>query len=373
MTWWTKRSLRSNCGRGFAVAAVLSLALLPAAAQKGDFQSRLENAHRLFNSGQMEDACELLQQLSSEKPDDKEVQALKNPACLSAKALYDREERFFNEGERLFQQGQYEDARQKYQQAASQPPKKSKYRSQIAARLKEIDAKLAAAKEERDKQAAAEREKQAEAERAKQAEAERARQAETDRAKQAEADRAKQAEADRARQAAAERAKLEAERKRATEIVATMDPRQATVALVSDARAAMAHADYRAAREYLQMALKLNPNNPEAQQLLEKANQGLAEQPLRQGLSAYFTGKYDDAEHYLSDYISSNNAPRRALAYFFRGASHSTRFYLSGESDSKQKSQALEDFHLLHKEDVKFRPPEKLVAPKVISLYQKSS
>ena len=70
----------------------------------------------------------------------------------------------------------------------------------------------------------------------------------------------------------------------------------------------------------------------------------------------------------MSDYLN-NNGKKQALAYFFRGATRSARYFLSGEKDAQQKQRAQEDFRTVHKDNRRFRPPEKYVSPKVLALY----
>lgn len=130
----------------------------------------------------------------------------------------------------------------------------------------------------------------------------------------------------------------------------------------------MGRKDYRAAVEKLSAATALDPNNRHARRLLAESQQLAEEAPLRSGLQAYFEGKYDEAERLLSDYLS-NSGKKQALAYFFRGATRSARYFLSGEKDASQKQRAQEDFRAAQKDNRRFRPPEKYVSPKVLALY----
>jgi len=95
------------------------------------------------------------------------------------------------------------------------------------------------------------------------------------------------------------------------------------------------------------------------------------ERTLRAGLQAYFQGNLEDAERSLSDYLN-NNGQKQALAYFFRGAAHSTRYFLSGETDSQQKELAVADFHALKQRAGQFQPPQKSVSPKILALYSEA-
>jgi len=147
------------------------------------------------------------------------------------------------------------------------------------------------------------------------------------------------------------------------------DPEQAAQQLVINAQAAMSNRQYSAALQMLEMAGSLSPTNRDARRLVTQVRELAAEEPLRAGLEAYFQGKYEEAERYLTDYLNSNNGHKRALAYFFRGAGHATRYFLSGEQDAQQKGLALADFRALQKEARQFQPPKKFVSSKILSLY----
>jgi tetratricopeptide (TPR) repeat protein len=146
------------------------------------------------------------------------------------------------------------------------------------------------------------------------------------------------------------------------------DPREVAQQFVADAQAAMNRKDYRAAVEKLSAATALDPNNRDARRLLTESQQLAEEAPLRRGLQAYFEGKYDEAERQLSDYLAGSGK-KQALAYFFRGAARSARYFLSGEKDAQQKQRAQEDFRATQKDNRRFRPPEKYVSPKILALY----
>jgi len=146
------------------------------------------------------------------------------------------------------------------------------------------------------------------------------------------------------------------------------DPKLAAQQFVADARTNMSQGQYIAAVEKLRAAEILDPGNREAQALLAQAQELADEQPLREGLAAYFQGKYEDAERDLGVYVE-NHGRKMALAYFFRGAVHASRYYLSGEQDAHEKELALGDFHTLQKQAREFQPPKDYVSPKILSLY----
>jgi hypothetical protein len=95
------------------------------------------------------------------------------------------------------------------------------------------------------------------------------------------------------------------------------------------------------------------------------------QEPLRLGLEAYFAGKYDQAEQQLGAYVASHGR-KLALAYFFRGATRASRYFLSGERDTQQKDLAVADFRALKKDSRQFQPSKELVSPKILSLYSQS-
>jgi hypothetical protein len=95
------------------------------------------------------------------------------------------------------------------------------------------------------------------------------------------------------------------------------------------------------------------------------------EQTLRAGLQAYFQGNLEEAERSLSAYLS-HNGQKQALAYFFRGAAHSTRYFLSGETDSQQKELAVADFRAVKQRAGQFQPPQKYVSPKILEFYSEA-
>lgn len=150
------------------------------------------------------------------------------------------------------------------------------------------------------------------------------------------------------------------------------DAKQAAQQFIKDARDNMSQGQYMAAVEKLKAAEILDPGNREAHSMLIQAQESADEQPLREGLEAYFQGKYDEAEQDLGQYVD-NHGRKLALAYFFRGAVHASRYYLSGERDAHQKELALVDFRTLQKEARQFQPPKEYVSPKILSLYAEAA
>ncbi len=146
------------------------------------------------------------------------------------------------------------------------------------------------------------------------------------------------------------------------------DPKQVARQFVAEAQTAIANKQYVSAAEKLKTAALLDPENRDARSMLSQAEQLVEEQPLRQGLTAYFEGKYDDAEQQLGQYVD-NHGRKLALAYFFRGAVHASRYFLSGQKNTQQRDLAFSDFRALQKSSQNFQPPKTFMSPKILDLY----
>src|SRR3990170_3195792 len=439
MRWWTSWSRRTRAGAGMAALALAVVCLpgVPAAAQES-LEKRYERAIEAFNSAKMEDACELLQQIEKEKPGYRETRTYLNPACKEAERARGMEKQLFDEGVQLFNQGNYDDAKQKFKQAQGIPLKTPRYRDQVNKYLADIDARLGEDKlfseavklftDGNDTEARSRFNQIVRGGGAKAAEArtylqrleerreesafnegvrllqggdysgarsrlqevvglngKRKGEAERylnrietavqeDAAFKAGVQKFTQNDFDGARSEFLKVINLKGALANDARIYLTkidargQDPREVAKQFVTDAQAAMGRKDYRAAVEKLAAATALDPNNRDARRLLAESQQLAQEAPLRSGLQAYFEGKYDEAERQLNDYLN-NSGKKQALAYFFRGATRSARYFLSGEKDAQQKQLAQEDFRAVQKDNRRFRPPEKYVSPKVLALY----
>jgi outer membrane protein assembly factor BamD (BamD/ComL family) len=149
------------------------------------------------------------------------------------------------------------------------------------------------------------------------------------------------------------------------------DPKQVVQELIVQARADVSALQYAAAVDKLKTAEMLDPANHEVQPLLKTAQEMADQEPLRVGLEAYFSGKYDQAEQQLGVYVA-NHGRKIAIAYFFRGATRASRYFLSGEQDTQQRDLAVADFRALKTDSHQFQPPKDFVSPKILSLYSKS-
>ncbi len=180
-------------------------------------------------------------------------------------------------------------------------------------------------------------------------------------------------EADRYLQRVEEAVKAEEALKKQVEAAkqAGESPQQAVARLLNDARGALGAKDYTQAIEKLRVAEALDPSNREVKRLLDQAQELESDQTLRAGLQAFFDGHWDEAEKQLSSYLEKNGR-KRGLAYFFRGATHSTRYFLSGEKETQRKELAMADFRAVQSSQRGFKAPDRYVSPKILDLYRAS-
>jgi tetratricopeptide (TPR) repeat protein len=397
------------------LAAAVSLCVSTARAQQ-TLENRYQNAIQSFNEAKMEDACDIFRQIEKESPGYKDVSTYLNPACDSARRTYEQEEKLYKEGVDLFKQQQYDEAKQKFLQGRNLILKHPKYRVEIDDYLKQIETRLREESfyqqsvqlfnEGRDDEAAIRfgQIEQAKGRRADDARAylqriKERRDAEA-RKKAVESDQQAFDEATKAfndKRYPDARARFQAliqkgsphsteaqtylqqidaalqkeaqVREEAKKLVQPgKDPRQVAQQLVAEARTDMNGGQYSAAVDKLKTAEMLDPANHDVPTLLQSTQDKLDEQPLRLGLEAYFTGKYEEAEQQLDAYLA-NHGRKIALAYFFRGAAHASRYFLSGEQDAKQRDLAIADFRSLPKDARQFQPPAQYVSPKILTLY----
>jgi outer membrane protein assembly factor BamD (BamD/ComL family) len=397
------------------LAAAVSLGVSTARAQQ-TLENRYQNAIQSFNEAKMEDACDIFRQIEKESPGYKDVHTYLNPACDSARRTYEQEEKLYKEGVDLFKQQQYDEAKQKFLQGRNLILKHPKYRVEIDDYLKQIETRLREEtsyqqavqllNEGRDDEAAIRfgQIEQAKGRRADDARAylqriKERRDAEA-RKKAVESDQQAFDEATKAfndKRYSDARARFQAliqkgsphsseaqtylqqidaalqkeaqAREEAKKLVQPgKDPRQVAQQLVAEARTDMNGGQYSAAVDKLKTAEMLDPANHDVPNLLQSAQEKLDEQPLRLGLEAYFAGKYEEAEKQLDAYLA-NHGRKIALAYFFRGAAHASRYFLSGEQDAQQRDLAIADFRSLPKDARPFQPPAQYVSPKILTLY----
>ena len=391
-----------------------------AARAQQPLEERYQKAVQSFNEAKMEDACDQLRQIEKESPGYKDVRTYLNPACDTARRIYEQEESLYKQGVDLFKQQQYDEAKQKFQQGRNLVLKRPKYRAEIEDYLKQIDTRL---REEslyqkavqsfnagQDEEAAKQFLQIEQAKGARAAEARSYLQQIKDR--QEAALRKNAADADqqvfndavtafnnknyadaKARfqsviqkngpHAADARSYLQqieaalrqetAAREKAKKAVVEegKDPRQVAQQLVAEARTDMSSRQYGAAVEKLKSAEIMDSANRDVSTMLAAAQQRFEEEPLRLGLEAYFGGRYEQAEQQFDAYLA-NHGRKIALAHFFRGAAHASRYYLSGEQDKQQRESALADFRASQNDSAQFQPPGQAIAPKILSLYSQA-
>jgi len=385
MPWsmnWSRSTNWALAVAGSALAVFLLLGVPRAAAQ--DVEQRYQQAMDLFNKPDMEGACELFQQVEKQNPGYKQTKTYMSAACRQVPILYDREQKLFNEGVQFFNQGDYEGAKQRFDQAAKVPVKNPKYRSQISRYLRDMESRQ---NEERLFQEGVRLFNEG-----KYSEA------------QSRLNQVAQGGGPKAADARSYLGRVEEalRRQRAEEEINKLF--NAGVQLFNAGRYADALTNFEMvakssspkageARSYLQRIEQISraqqqppkpqpgkevavtkPSvtppvaEPKPATPVETPKPVASEQTLRAGLRAYFEGNIDRAEQDLSEYLNSNG-PKQALAYFFRGAARSTRFLLSGEKDVQQKELAAADFRALKERGARFQPPQKFVSPKILALY----
>ncbi len=416
---WLMNLFRSINFYRLAGASALAGTILCQAprAMSQDLEQRYRQAVELFKRTEkpdMQSACEQFQQIANESPNYKETQSYLTSACGETKHMLTTEEKWFKEGEDFFNQGRYDDARDKFQRAAKIPLKNPKYRREIARYLKDMDARQ---NEERLFQSGVASFKQGKYEEARgtftqlaQGSGARVSDAQGYLSKIADIMSKKRA-TEIASKPISDAQKLIGEGRfaearailnplvgksgdaagDARNLLSQMDDSERK--LITEARSFARQRRDSEARDNLNRVVQGGgPQATEARALLAQlASQPAKPQPagkgskpsgsgsqtsndeqvLRAGLQAYFEGKIDEAERDLSEYLGKKG-PKQDLAYFFRGAAYSTGYFLSGEKDGHQKDLALADFRSLKAHAAQFQPPQQFVSPKILALYSEA-
>lgn len=373
-TWSPSISLRRAAGVCF-LAGFLAPGLLPATAQ--DVEQRYQQAIELFNKPDMEGACELLQQL---EPGYKQTKMYTNMACSQVKRLIAMEENLFNEGVQFFNQGDYGNAKQKFEAAAKVALKNPKHRSDVSRFLKQIDAReneerlfqegVRAFNEKRYPDAQSRLSQVAQGGGPKAAQA-------RNYLTQVQGELRKQAAAAETNKLFDDGVRLMNAGKNADaltnfeKVVQAGGPNAAAAqTYIQRLRQISQAPPPRPTPEKKEVAVVKPPVKPPEPEPTKPSTEKPAatEQTLRAGLQAYFQGNLEEAERSLSAYLN-NNGQKQALAYFFRGAAHSSRYFLSGETDTQQKDRAVADFRAVKQRAGQFQPPQKYVSPKILEFY----
>jgi len=346
-------------------------------------------AVELFGQGKYEDACDLMTQAAEKRPSDQkhDYQKFQRQYCLQKKLLLDNEKKYFDEGMQFAGTGNCDDARQDYERINKIFTKDSKYRNQLSGAVSECENK-------RSDRAMLERAatelngyKFAEArailtpliqkggatgvEAQKQiATLEQTERSRTQEAKEFFA----QGKDDDARarlvQVGADRGQPSND---AQSLLAQINQVEANERKSLDQAAALVKQGKNSEAQSLlaQIIARKGPLSVKAGSLLKQVA-GAGEEFLRAGLKAYFHGNLEDAENKLTAYLNVSGK-HDGLAYFFRGATRASRYFLSGESDVHLKNDAVEDFRTLKQRHRDFHVPSEYLSPKVFSLYQSAS
>jgi hypothetical protein len=150
--------------------------------------------------------------------------------------------------------------------------------------------------------------------------------------------------------------------------------------LLSEADTARNKGDIGTAKGKYMAILAENPGNARAKAGLDSLPKDSnvvasadADRMLANGIGEFYKGAYEDAEVHIKDYIELNGA-KAALAYFYRAASKLTRYYLRGEKQDDRKlfTDAESDFRM-SKKTPGFNPPDKMVSPKIMDVFRKTT
>jgi Tfp pilus assembly protein PilF len=151
-------------------------------------------------------------------------------------------------------------------------------------------------------------------------------------------------------------------------------------AYLDSGKKALAKNDFKKARRFFTEVLVQDRNNQEAKDALAELNSKDTAQAkasdedtlLLDIVKTYYAGSYQDAEDRLKVYIYNNQGKKKGLANFYLGASMLTRYYLSGGNDDTLRREAKNKFKAA--KDVEgFKPPDKLVSPKIMKVFEEAS
>ena len=148
-------------------------------------------------------------------------------------------------------------------------------------------------------------------------------------------------------------------------------------ALLRKAQAAQRKRDYGSARGAYLAVLSEDSSNEQAHAGLDAlpkdtvATGTEADVLLAKGIAEYYGGDFAKAEVHIGDYIS-NQGGKSALAYFYLATSKLTRYFLGGDNEKKLLAEAKEDFKKA-KISSAFKPPEKMVSPKILKIFEETS
>jgi len=153
------------------------------------------------------------------------------------------------------------------------------------------------------------------------------------------------------------------------------------VALMSEAERALKKGDKAEARRKYAEVLAAEPSNARAREALDSLKGGDGQSTgseldvlLANAMREFYTQRYEQSELHIQAYLDVNGS-KKALSYFYLGASKLTRFYLGGEKKSEE--QLLKDAQSAFKkakESGSFRPPgSEYISPRIIRAFKQTS
>jgi hypothetical protein len=314
-------------------------------AQEPSQEVNYQNAVNLFEStapGDAEKACDILNQLVKETPANQTYQTARRTFCGQVQLILDTEKNYADEGVHLAKNGKCVEARADYDKITRLGTRDPRYREQLKAEVNACENRQQSQRVDQAGRGGIDEATHL-----------------FQRGKDAEA-RARLQQLIASGSGFAQQAK---------ELLAQIDQAEVTDrSLLNQARTLAAQKKNLEAQDLLRKVIgRGGPQSAEARQFLAQIS-NTSEEVLRAGLKAYFRGDLGEADDDLTSYLSKTGA-HIALAYFFRGATRGSRYFLSGETDIQQKSDALEDFKILKERYGSFRPPRTYVSPKIIDLY----
>ena len=133
------------------------------------------------------------------------------------------------------------------------------------------------------------------------------------------------------------------------------------------------------ARQSLQQALALDPNNSEAKTLmgmLQSAGSGQAvyQTLLKNGIRDYFLGKYPESVASMKNYLSFS-AEKAGLANFFIGAALVSEYYLARERSAEQLDEGRRHLRESRQSNGFTLPPSvrAMLSPRILELFERGA
>jgi hypothetical protein len=373
MRWWT--NWYRNRGSHWFFSLCLVAAVAVGVSRAALAQETLDHAMDLFNNGEMEEACGAFQRLDKGKPGDPQIQGYLKASCAQVPQLRKTEEELFNQGVQLFKQGQLDDARQRFKQTADLKGLKNwRYHDEALRYMKQIDARQGEDKMFQEGVRLFSESKYVEARDRfnplAQGGGPHAAEARNYLGRIDEAIQKQNAD-EQIRRTFGEGVSYYKAKKYAEAYIAFDNVVKKGGPKAAEAQAYLTKTDEMLRKQKEEEARKNEPPKPPPPGP-HPTPSPVSDQSLRAGLRAYFSGDLEAADRDLSDYLNQNG-PKQALAYFFRGATHSSRFFLSGEKESSEKELAVKDFQSAKAHDQAFQPPNQYVPPKILALYSQAA